>query len=524
MDYYVIQTYRLSADSDRYYQQQELSSLPAPTKKTRHLSEGKQQPVSSLSRQVPPSSALPLALKDRRVSNPAGFTADDYPPQAFKGRKLPPTPTAVERPSTVRSRTESAPDPLPPPFQPKLAAPKDHHYANLVLNTPPESPVDYSHPHHQQINDSYSDDHRHSFGPSKRKGQLDPLIPRTYTNAREMSPGGVKESGNMRRNKAQIVPQSRNELMENGGTPTIGWGSNKNLVTSKRHSGSHQSVFGIGPKSDIQSLMDTPMNYQMQSVERLNTLGSTSPIHATGLAWSSGHNIKGLDFRQQETSPPPGQCSASPFHPKQKLLTSKDSPKLNNEVVRNELSPVEGPAQSFKRSRSTSAKARPHSVHVTQPLQGKATKSTKNLSLYNGDQIPNNYRKSEYYDYYNTSTEQLPEIDTRPGSGKVHTLNVYIVVLMCSCNVSSYLVVMSTTHQLFIASYEFVFMACNNIVIIMCLHKGSMCILINAHYVVINYCLLLQGKRTTTKGLSFGGFLGKALKISSFKGDISSKP
>ena len=405
-----------AADSDRFYQQQEMSSLPAPSKKTRHLSE-KQQHVS---RQMAPSSALPLALKDRRTSNHAGLTSpDDYPPQTFKGRKLPPTPTgaAVERPSTVRSRTESAPDPLPPPFQPKLAAQKDHHYTNLVLHTPPESPVDYGHYPHQQISDSGSDDHRHSFGPSKRRGQLDPLVPRTYTSAREMSPGSVRESGNLRRNKAQIVPQSKNELMENGGTPTIGWGSNKNLVTSKRHSSSHQSVFGMTGKSDIQSLMDSPMNYQMQSVERLNTLGTTSPIHATSLAWSSGHNIKGLDLRNQETSPPPGQMS-SPFHPKQKLLTSKDGPKLNNEVVRNELS-LEGPAQSFKRTRSTSAKARPHTVHVTQPLQSKATKSTKNLSLYNGEQIPNNYRKSEYYDYYNTSTEQLPEIDTRPGSGKV---------------------------------------------------------------------------------------------------------
>ena len=415
-----MQTYRLSADSDRYYQQ-EPSSLPAPTKKTRHLTEGKQQAISSLSRQAPPSSALPMALKDRRTSNPTGLTSPDhYSTQTFKGRKLPPTPTAsaLERPSTVRSRTESAPDPLPPPFQPKLAAPNDHHYANLVLHTPPESPSDYGHPHHHQYNDSISDDHRHSFGPSKRKGQLDPLVPRTYTGAREMSSAGIKETGNMRRNKVQIVPQSKNEMMENG-TPTIGWGSNKNLVTTKRHSGSHQSVFGIGAKSDIQSLMDSPMNYQMQSVERLNTLVSTSPIHATGLAWSSGHNIKGLDLRQQETSPPPGQSSVSPFHPKQKLLTSKDNPKLNNDFVRNELSPVEGPAQSFKRTRSTSAKARPHTVHVTQPLQGKATKSTKNLSLYNGEQIPNNYRKSEYYDYYNTSTEQLPEIDTRPGSGKV---------------------------------------------------------------------------------------------------------
>ena len=159
----------------------------------------------------------------------------------------------------------------------------------------------------------------------------------------------------------------------------------------------------------------------MQSVERLNTLGTTLPTtlptHFTGLAWSSGHNMKGLDFRQQESSPPP---SVSPFHhPKQKLLTSKDSPKLNNETFRNELSPVVNAAQSFKRTRSASAKARPHTVHVTQPLQNKATKSTKNLSLYNGDQLSNNYRRSEYYDNYNTSTEQLPEIDTRPGSGKV---------------------------------------------------------------------------------------------------------
>lgn len=408
-----LQTYRLSADSDRYHQQ-ELSSLPAPTKKTRHLSEGIQHPVSALTRQIP-SSAVPLGLKDRRTSNP--LASPDH--QVFKGRKLPPTPTgaaaAVERPSTVRSRTESAPDPLPPPFQPKLAAPKDHHYANLVLHTPPESPVDYGHGY-QHIHDSTNDDHRHSFGPSRRKGQLDPLVPRTYTSAREMSPSGAKETGNLRRNKAQIVPQSKNELMENGGVPTIGWGSNKNLVTSKRHSGSHQSVFGIGAKSDIQSLMDCPLNYQMQSVERLNTLGTGSPIHATGLAWSSGHTIKGIDLRQQETSPPPGQ-SVSPFHPKQKLLTSKDTPKLNND--RSELSPVENPAQSFKRTRSTSAKPRPHTVHVTQPLQNKATKSTKNLSLYNGDQVPNNYRKSEFYDYYNTSTEQLPEIDTRPVSGKV---------------------------------------------------------------------------------------------------------
>lgn len=414
-----MQTYRLSADSDRYYHQQELSSLPAPTKKTRHLSESKQQPISSLTRQIQPS------LKDRRTSNPTALSpTDEYPAQAFKGRKLPPTPNsaAVERPSTVRSRTESAPDPLPPPFQPKLAAPKDHHYANLVVHTPPETPIDYGHHYYHHHSDSSSEDHRHSFGPSRRKGQLDPLVPRTYTSAREMSPASGKETGNLRRNKAQIVPQSKNELMENGGTPTIGWGSNKNLVTSKRHSGSHQSVFGISGKSDIQSLMDSPMNYQMQSVERLNTLGgSTSPIHATGLAWSSGHNIKGLDLRQQETSPPPGQNSMSPFHhPKQKLLTSKDNPKLNNEILRNELSPVEGQPQSFKRTRSTSAKARPHTVHVTQPLQSKATKSTKNLGLYNGgDQIPNNYRRSEYYDYYNTSTEQLPEIDTRPGSSKV---------------------------------------------------------------------------------------------------------
>ena len=145
----------------------------------------------------------------------------------------------------------------------------------------------------------------------------------------------------------------------------------------------------------------------MQSVERLNTLGgATSPIHATGLAWSSGHNIKGLDLRHQDISPPPGQVS-SPFHPKQKLLTSKDSPKLNNDIVRNKLSSVEGPAQSFKRTRSTSAKARPHTVHVTQPLQSKATKSTKNLGLYNGDQISKNYRKLEYYDYYKIITAQL---------------------------------------------------------------------------------------------------------------------
>ena len=386
-----------------------------------------------MSRQLAPSSALPLALKDRRTSHPAGLTSpDDYSGQAFKGRKLPPTPTGagVERPSTVRSRTESAPDPLPPPFQPKLAAPKDHHYANLVIHTPPDSPVDYGHHPHQQMSDSGSDDPRHSFGPSKRKGQLDPLVPRTYTSAREVSPINARESSNMRRNKAQIVPQSKNELMENGGTPTIGWGSNKNLVTSKRHSNSHQSVFGMAGKSDIQSLMDSPMNYQMQSVERLNTLGgATSPIHATGLAWSSGHNIKGLDLRHQDTSPPPGQVS-SPFHPKQKLLTSKDSIKLNNDIVRNELSSVEGPAQSFKRTRSTSAKARPHTVHVTQPLQSKATKSTKNLGLFNGDQMHNNYRKSEYYDYYNSSTEQLPEIDTRPGSGKVFTqLSVVIIIL-----------------------------------------------------------------------------------------------
>lgn len=405
----------MSADSDRFHQQ-ELSSLPLPTKKTRHLSEVKQQPVSSLPRQVP-SSAIPLAIKDRRTSNPnALLSSDDHPAaQVFKGRKLPPTPTvagALERPSTVRSRTESAPDPLPPPFQPKLAAHKDHYYANLILHTPPDSPVDYG---HLQICDSTIDDHRHSFGPSKRKGQLDPLVPRTYTSAREMSPVSAREPGNLRRNKVQIVPQSRNELMENGGTPTIGWGSNKNLVTSRRHSGSHQSVFGMSTKSDIQSLMDSPMNYQMQSVERLNTLGTTSPTHSTGLAWSSGHNMKGLDFRQQESSP-----SVSPFHhPKQKLLTSKDSPKLNNESFRNELSPVDNTAQSFKRTRSASAKARPHTVHVTQPLQSKATKSTKNLSFCNGEQLPNNYRRSEYYDYYNTSTEQLPEIDTRTGSGKV---------------------------------------------------------------------------------------------------------
>ena len=73
-----------------------------------------------------------------------------------------------------------------------------------------------------------------------------------------MRPVSVREPGNLRRNKAQIVPQSKNELMENGGTPTIGWGSNKSLVTSKRHSGSHQSVFGMSAKSDIQSLMDSP--------------------------------------------------------------------------------------------------------------------------------------------------------------------------------------------------------------------------------------------------------------------------
>ena len=94
----------------------------------------------------------------------------------------------MERPSTVRSRTESAPDPLPPPFQPKLAAPKDYHYANLVIHTPPDSPVDYGHHPHQLMSDSSSDDPRHSFGPSKRKGQLDRLVPRTYTSAREMSP------------------------------------------------------------------------------------------------------------------------------------------------------------------------------------------------------------------------------------------------------------------------------------------------------------------------------------------------
>jgi len=58
--------------------------------------------------------------------------------------------------------------------------------------------------------------HLHSFGPSKWKGQLDPLVPQTYTSAREMRPVSVREPGNLRRNKAQIVPQSKNELMENG--------------------------------------------------------------------------------------------------------------------------------------------------------------------------------------------------------------------------------------------------------------------------------------------------------------------
>jgi len=398
----------LSADADRFYQQQELSSLPAPMKKTRHLSEGKQPMSASLSRQIP-SSAIPPVNRERSMS--PVVSPDHHSLQGFKGRKLPPTPSAVERPSAVRSRTESAPDPLPPPFQARLAT-KDHLSG---LHTPPESPIDYGHSHHHQSTDIY-DDHRHSLGSSKRKGQLDPLVARTYISAREQSPVGVKESGNLRRNKSQIVPQSRNELAENGGVPTVGWGSNKNLVTNKRHSGSHQSVFGIGTKSDIQSLMDSPMNYQMQSVERLNTLG-TSPAHTAGLAWSSGHNMKGFDFKPQDTHSP--QNSLSPYHSKQKLLTSKDSSRLNNEVMRGEPSPVE---QSFKRIRSASAKAsRPHTVHVSQPLQNKATKSTKHLSLY-GDH-PNNYRKSEYYyEHYNTSTEQLPEIDTRPGSGKVRIL------------------------------------------------------------------------------------------------------
>lgn len=402
---YYWQTYRLSADADRFYQPQELSSLPAPKKKTRHLSEGKQPMSASLSRPLP-SSSIPPVTKERSMS--PVVSPDHHSLQAFKGRKLPPTPGGMDRPSTVRSRTESAPDPLPPPFQARLTT-KDHLSG---LHTPPESPIDYGHSHFQAAD--MHDDHRHSLGSSKRKGQLDPLVARTYISAREQSPSGMKESGNLRRNKSQIVPQSRNELAENGGVPT-GWGSNKNLASSKRHSGSHQSVFGMSAKSDIQSLMDSPMNYQMQSVERLNTLG-TSPAHTTGLAWSSGHNMKGFDLKPQETHPP--QNSLSPYHSKQKLLTSKDSSRLNNEVIRGEPSPVE---QSFKRIRSASAKAsRPHTVHVSQPLQSKATKSTKHLSLYGDHPSNNNYRKSEYYyDHYNTSTEQLPEIDTRPGSGKV---------------------------------------------------------------------------------------------------------